>query len=257
MDYTGRIPSYIQLYVFDLDGTLVDSLADLSDSVNEILGRSGLPSIDSGTVRRFVGNGARNLLYRSFAFSAQKAGDLCPPHIADCGVLDDPDPGTVALRLDRYPGFNRLIDAVMPDYREIYWANCALKTDFYPGIREWLAKLSADGCTLAVLSNKPEKSSVRILSCLESDDLFDAILGPETTGVLKPDPEGIRILLARTGIPASRTVMIGDSPVDIETGRRAGVLVCGITGGFGDEGEIRKIGCDILIERREESLLPG
>lgn len=249
MDYTGLMPEYIRLYIFDLDGTLIDSLADLTDAVNDTLVYCGLPKLDSDVVRRGVGIGARNLLFRSFAMAAKIAGADCPPGIAATGICSDPDPLTANERSARYPGFADFVLEVLPRYREIYNENCTRKTSLYPGIRDWLEYLSSRKIKMAILSNKPELASIRILQALGVDRYFAVIAGPETIGALKPDPSGIFRIMKITGITANCTAMIGDSDIDIATGRNAGVLTCGITAGLGDDIILRAAKPDVLIER--------
>jgi len=249
MDYTCFIPDNYDLYIFDLDGTLVDSLDDLTGAVNAMLASHGLPPVGSEIVRRGVGIGSRNLLFRSFAMAARLAGSSCPAHIADTGILADPDPYTSNERADRYPAFVSLIAATMPKYHDHYMANCTGGTFFYPGIREWLEQLAARGHKMAVLTNKPDAATVEIIRTLGAERFFHKIAGPDSIGILKPDPAGIVLMMKETGIPPARTIMIGDSMVDIETGRNAGVAVCGITGGFGEDADLRAARCDVLIER--------
>lgn len=223
MDYTRAIPGRFELYIFDLDGTLIDSLADLARAVNETLTLHGFGPVDVETVRRSVGNGARNLIARCFAASAAASNRAVPE-----------------------PSF---LDAVMPGYRAAYEAHATDRTTLYPGIREWLDNLKARGKRMVVLSNKPVAASKTILRALDVERYFSLIAGPETTGTLKPDPAGITLALSSLEIAASAAVMVGDSSVDIETARNAGVASCGITGGLGDAAALRASRPDILVER--------
>jgi phosphoglycolate phosphatase len=213
MDYSRAVPDRFRLYIFDLDGTLIDSLADLAAAVNETLSLHGFDPVDVETVRRSVGNGARNLIARCFAASAA---------LSSCAV---PEPA--------------FLDAVMPGYRAAYEAHATDRTSLYPGIREWLEALLARGRRMVVLSNKPVAASKTILRALGTERYFSFIAGPETTGTLKPDPAGIKLALATLEISASDALMVGDSSVDIETARNAGIASCGITGGLGDEAALR------------------
>jgi len=228
MDYTGYIPETISLYIFDLDGTLIDSLEDLALSVNWILGKYKYSVIEREIVRHAVGNGAKNLLLQCFRASAVLAGK------------DFPEKPALSPET---------LEEALVFYREHYNANCTQHTRLYSGILEWLENLSLRGCKMAVLTNKPEFTTRQLLYRLELLDFFEVAAGPETFNVLKPDPAGIFAIQKLTGIPADRTVMIGDSGVDIQTARNAGVLACGITGGLGDDKELRASLPDILIER--------
>lgn len=142
-----------------------------------------------------------------------------------------------------------LVERTLPEYRAEYAKRCAEKTVLYPGMREWLETLKKQGAHLAVLTNKPEDLALRILKALGAAGLFTCILGPESTEKLKPDPAGVRLIMSKTGVPAERTILIGDSSVDILTARNAGVRSCGITGGIGDDEEVRELRPDYLVER--------
>jgi phosphoglycolate phosphatase len=236
MDYTGYIGADARLCVFDLDGTLVDTLEDLALSVNWILGECGLPAVSRETVKRAVGNGALTLLKRCFAESVRLSKS----------TQSGGKP---------YPGDEAVARALEP-YRAYYDAHCADHATLYPGICEWLGFLSARSCALAVLTNKPANAATLLLRALGVDRFFRVIAGPETYGVLKPDPAGLVAIMAKCDIPRSSGAacngiyMIGDSVVDILTARNAGVIACGITGGLGDDGELVASRPDILIERR-------
>jgi phosphoglycolate phosphatase len=223
MDYSRIIPDRFRLYVFDLDGTLVDSLEDLCLSVNWVLARKSYPEVDRETVRRAVGNGARNLLARTFA-SAAEAGGRDAPSGAE-------------------------LDGILAEYRARYEAHCAEHTALYPGIRDWLESLRARGLKLAVLTNKPERATRALLDALKVSGYFMAIAGPETFGATKPDPAGLKAIMRLAGAGLSETVMIGDSSVDVETARNAGVACCGITGGLGDSSAMLALRPEYVIER--------
>jgi phosphoglycolate phosphatase len=233
MDYSGIIPPTKRLYVFDLDGTLVDSLDDLAAAVNWLLLSRGFKPIDRETVRRSVGNGARNLLARCFAAS----------HAAGIGSGGT---GTVVASV---PPTGADFEAALADYRAYYEAHCAERTRLYPGMRDWLESLSRSGASLAVLTNKPAPATVALLRALDAERYFSVIAGPETFGALKPDPAGLVAIMALVGARPEETVMIGDSAVDVETARNAGVAACAISGGLGDEAALRASGPDYFIER--------
>lgn len=219
------IPDSHVLYIFDLDGTLIDSLDDLTAAVNEILGRKGCAAVSRETVRRCIGRGARNLVAKAFEFSAGR------------------------------PAEDSFIDSVLSEYREIYRENGVRGTYAYPGMSVWLEALARRGKKLAVLTNKPERESREILETLGLDRFFFSIAGPETFGAVKPDPAGVFGLMAASGLEAesredrSRAVLIGDSDVDALTARNAGIAVCAVTGGIGDEAALLALSPDWVIER--------
>ncbi|MSQ46932.1 MAG: HAD family hydrolase [Deltaproteobacteria bacterium] len=194
------MPRFTHL-IFDLDGTLADTKADLAAATNFMLAALALPTLTLTQVERFVGEGARVLVAR--ALGSQRA-DLVPR------------------------GFTL--------FMEYYLAHVLDHTEPYPGMRELLAAAHAQGLRLSVLTNKPEVPSRAILTGLGLADFFGALVGGDTLPVRKPDPQGVHDLQRRTGIDLAATLLIGDSRIDMETGRAAGVSTCGVTWGFDVEG---------------------
>lgn len=208
------------LVVFDLDGTLVDSSRDLATAVNAALTRIAPEAspIPLDVVRAFIGSGARMLVARSLA----RAG------------LPHP------------------VEDVLPVFLECY-RGCLLETTtLYPGAREALEGL--DGRTLAVLTNKPGDMSRAILHGLGVASRFARIYGGGDVPGKKPDPAGLRRLLEETGSAAAEAVMVGDSAIDVRTGRAAGVRTVGVTYGFDPE-SLAAEPPDLLIHDLRE--LPG
>ncbi len=191
-----------QLYVFDLDGTLVDSRRDLADSANELLVACGGSALTEAHVGRLVGDGAATLVARAFAAS---------------GLPQPPD--ALARFLAIYD--RRMLEHTRP----------------YAGIPDVLDALGARA-TLAVLTNKPLAATRRILAALDLAAAFDAeaVLGGDGPLPRKPAPDGLRHLAARAGTPLSSTLLIGDSSVDLRTARAAGSPICLARYGFGFEG---------------------
>jgi phosphoglycolate phosphatase len=199
-----------RLAVLDLDGTLVDSLGDLHASVNHALAAVGLPPRSLEEVRGFVGEGARRLLERS-----------------------------VGARAD-------LLDPALEAWRVHYEAHLLDRTRPYPGIE---AALRGAGRELAVLTNKPGAMARRILEGLGLAPRFRAVVGGGEAP-RKPDPGGLRALMAEAGAGPGETVLVGDSRVDVETGRAAGVRVVAVTWGLGRREELA--GADALVDRADE-----
>jgi phosphoglycolate phosphatase len=187
--------------IFDLDGTLVDTKEDLTAATNFMLSAFALPLLTIAQVERFVGEGARVLVER--ALGPQRA-DLVPRGFA--------------LFMDYYAV--HLLDHTRP----------------YVGIGKLLGTARTRGCTLSVLTNKPEVPSCSILTGLGLRDFFCAVVGGDTLPTRKPDPQGVYHLRQLTGIDLAATLLVGDSRIDMETGRAAGVTTCGVTWGFGAEG---------------------
>lgn len=222
MDYTRAISAdTFDLYIFDLDGTLVDSLADLTFAINKTLSQFNLPPLSEAQVRQGVGLGARNIVLNAFKLS---------------GTFDE-------------TSINSMVDEALPYYLEFYEANCTRTVSLYPGMMAWLEYLQTHGKKMAVLTNKGDDATKRIIQSLNGEHFFSVIAGPDYAGVLKPESGGILRIIKETGVSPTRTIMVGDSMVDFEAGRNAGISVCGITGGLGDDDALRNAGCDYLIER--------
>ena len=201
----------ISLIVYDFDGTLVDTLFDIADAVNLSLNELGLRTLSRATIRKYIGKGVERLMAQS---------------INDTGYFDLP----LAVEL----------------FRKHYSENLMNHTRFYPSGREILDHFRDK--KQAICSNKPQDFVRRILQSLESLDCFDAILGGDSLESKKPDPEGLLHLLDRFQCSPERAVVVGDSPVDIEMGKRAGVYTCVVNYGLGDPKEIASAGPDCSID---------
>jgi phosphoglycolate phosphatase len=188
-----------RLIAFDLDGTLVDSRRDLADSANQLieeLGGTPLPVVEVG---RMIGEGAAMLVRRA---------------LVAAGLHDRP--GALARFLEIYDG--RLLDTTKP----------------YAGITDAVGA-ARTVATVAVLTNKPTGATERLLDGLGLRTLFDEVVGGDGIYPRKPDPTGLMSLMARAGASAERTMLVGDSPIDHETAKRAEVRCCMACYGFGYE----------------------
>ena len=201
----------IALIVYDFDGTLVDTLADIANSVNLALAEMDLNTLHRETIRGNIGNGVANLMTRS---------------LIDSGCNDV----ATAVSLFRKHYNHHLLD----------------QTDFYPNGREVVQHFS--GKKNAILSNKPVALIEKILKALNFLQHFDSILGGDSLEVQKPDPKGLQLLISKLNCPAKQVLMIGDSSIDIETGKQAGVLTCGVTYGLGNLDVLRDSKPDYLID---------
>jgi phosphoglycolate phosphatase len=189
------------LIVFDLDGTLVDSSRDLANAVNAALKRidPAAPELALDVVRSFIGSGARNLVSRSLAH----AGVALPPNEA------------------------------LPVFLEEYTRRLTEHTRFYPGVEDTLDRLSAH--PMAVLTNKPGDMSRQILDALGAGARFFRVYGGGDLPSRKPDPDGLLRLMAEAMATPRTTVMVGDSAIDVRTGRAAGARTVGVRYGFDPE----------------------
>jgi phosphoglycolate phosphatase len=190
-----------QLLIFDLDGTLADTRADLTTGINLMRAHYGLPALDLNTVTGYIGNGVRRLVERSLQGAKVDLNE--------------------ALELDR----------------KFYGEHMLDETVLYPGVRQGLQAMSDAGHKLAVLTNKPGDPSRIILNHLEVASLFLRILGAGDLPNLKPAPDGILALMEETGIPPENTWMIGDHHTDLEAAHNAGVKSGFVTYGIGNHGE--------------------
>ncbi len=189
------------LLIFDLDGTLIDSQRDLVESVNATRLHLGKPPLAPALVASYVGNGAPVLIARSLG-----------PDASDDDVA-------------------RALEYFLAYYRD----HMLDHTGLYPGVREALDLLREAGRPMAVLTNKPVRFSEGIVDGLGLSNHFLRVYGGNSFEHKKPHPIGIETLMADAGVPVSRTVMVGDSAVDIRTARAAGVFACGVTFGFQPE----------------------
>jgi phosphoglycolate phosphatase len=189
--------------VFDLDGTLIDTAPDLADTLNLILAREGLPAIPFEKARDLIGGGAKGMIVRAL----EAEGRSCPQ-----------------------PELDRLYAAFITHYA----AHIADRSRPFPRLEATLEQLASAQHRLAVCTNKLEWLSRRLLDTLQLADRFAAICGQDTFGIQKPDPEVLRLTIARAGGEPSRAIMIGDSGTDIHTARAARVPVIAVDFGYSD-----------------------
>ena len=203
--------------VFDLDGTLLNTLDDLADGVNEALTHFGYPPRTVEEVRRFVGNGVRLLIVRALPMGEET------------------------------PNF----EEVHAYFRTYYAAHSMIKTAPYPGIIEMLTKLKENGMKIAVVSNKFD-AAVKELCKLYFGDLIDAAIGDLDPRPRKPAPDGTHAALRELGVSPEDAAFIGDSDVDILTARNAGLTPIGVLWGFRDRDCLEGAGAELLAQNADE-----
>jgi phosphoglycolate phosphatase len=211
------------LVVFDLDGTLVDTLPDIAGALNGALATRGAEPIDVAVVRSLVGEGVVNLAAKALALR--------------------PLPGTDAASLAR---------DIVATYRE----KPCVASRTYDGIPETLAGLRAAGCRLAVLTNKPGLVARMLLEALGLAARFDegAVIGDGDGFARKPDPEAVRALLGRWSVEPARMLMVGDGLPDLAVARAAGCKVAAATWGYTDRTRLEMEKPDFVVEAPGEVL---
>jgi phosphoglycolate phosphatase len=207
----------MNLVIFDLDGTLIDSSIDLANSVNATRAHLALPPIENEVVYSYVGNGAPVLIRKALG-----------PEYSEKAVED---------ALQFFLGY----------YREHMLDNTVL----YPGVREALERFRAAGIPMAVLTNKPVRFSEAIVDGLGLASHFIRVYGGNSFDFKKPHPVGVEKLMDESGARREETVMVGDSGVDVQTARNAKITACGVTWGFQPE-TFTAHPPDFLVDKPEE-----
>ena len=207
----------MDLLIFDLDGTLIDSRLDLAHSVNATRAQADRGPLPHEQIFSFVGNGAPILIRRAMG---PEAGD-------------------------------EEVERALEFFLDYYRHHALDYTVLYPGVRESLERLHLAGARLAVLTNKPVRISRRIMEGLGVSPLFFQIYGGNSFEHKKPHRIGIDTLRTEAEAPPEETWMVGDSYVDVQTARNAGVGSCGVTYGFQPE-TFREFPPDVLVDRLED-----
>jgi phosphoglycolate phosphatase len=207
--------------IFDLDGTLLDTLADIADSVNRVLADRGCPTYPVDAYRHFVGEGAARLFERALPADRRR-----PEVVAEC----------------------------LHAFREAYAGNWNVRTRPYDGVPELLDGLTARAVRMAVLSNKPDRFTRLCVEEYLSRWRFEVVFGQREGVPRKPDPTGALEIASRLGVAAERFVYLGDSATDVRTARSARMRAVGAAWGFRPAEELEAAGAEVIIERPVEFL---
>lgn len=208
--------------IFDLDGTLVDSLADLSDSVNLMLESYGFPTHEMEQYRYFVGNGSKKLMERTLPRDKAASAEF--------------------------------VEEALVKYKAIYKERLLEKTRPYNGVRELLAELKSRGIPLAVCTNKHNDAALTIVKILFAPSTFEEVLGDRPGFPKKPNPATPLEIASHLGVKPDEVAYLGDTSVDMETAVHAGFLPVGVLWGFRPEEELVKSGAKVLLKAPLELL---
>lgn len=203
--------------VFDLDGTLLDTLEDLMEAVNYALKQYGCPARTLEEIRTFVGNGVRTLMQRAV-------------------------PGG-----ESNPDFEHIISA----FREYYTSHCEVRTHAYDGVPELMQKLRESGCRMSIVSNKLDKA-VKELNASYFGSYSQTAIGEREGVRRKPAPDMVEAALAELNSSRKETVYIGDSEVDIQTAANAGLDCISVSWGFRDTDFLRRNGASVIADTPQE-----
>jgi len=208
--------------IFDLDGTLLDTLEDIAVSANSVLRSLGFETHPTAAFRTFIGSGVDVLFERAL-----------PP----------------AAAADR-----RIIDTAVERFRAAYADGWHVNSRPYAGVAALLDELCEREVALAVLTNKPHEFAGKCVAYLLGDWHFEIVLGLAAALPAKPDPQGALRIAAGLGMKPAAIIFVGDSGIDMETARAAGMSGVGVTWGFRPESELRRSGATWLIDRPEQLL---
>lgn len=205
--------------IFDLDGTLLNTLGDLRAATNHALEVRGLPPHSMEEIRQFIGNGIRLLICRAMPEGTPEAE----------------------------------IDAALDDFKAYYAAHIHDRTVPYDGIPQLLTALRKHGIKVAVLSNKIDSASQQLIEYFFPGKT-DVVFGEHVGVPRKPDPTSCRMVMQQIGVQPEQVLYVGDSGTDMQTAKNAGLYAVGVTWGFRSKEVLLKYGADVLVHRPEQIL---
>lgn len=211
---------HCQAAVFDLDGTLVDSLADLADAANAMLASYRFRTHDVGAYRYFVGDGSRKLIER--ILPKERSRDAA------------------------------FVDEAMARYKDCYAERLLHRTQLYDGIPEMLEELRRRNIPMAICTNKHQSAADAIVEALFPKNMFQEVIGDRRGLPRKPDPQKVLHIARRMGVSPASTAYFGDTAVDMDTAHNAGTLAVGVLWGFRPQQELTEHGAQILLSHPRE-----
>lgn len=214
----------LKAFIFDLDGTLIDSLADIAESINRMLDARGYPRCEQEVFKQMVGDGMEKLVERAL-----------PPNVRS----------------------EELIKICVEEYRANYDKLWNMQTRPYPGIVETLAELKGRGVKLGVISNKAHRFTVPMTEHFFGKSCFDHILGQRNEVPRKPAPDGAHEMAAFLDLKTDEMAYVGDSGIDMAFAKASGMRAIGVRWGFRSEAELRENGADVLISSASDLMALG
>ncbi|MBN1769582.1 MAG: HAD-IA family hydrolase [Prolixibacteraceae bacterium] len=206
--------------IFDLDGTLLDSIEDIAMASNKVLINNGLPGHSLDKYVEFIGNGARRIIQRAL-----------PEHLK----LDDV-----------------VVEKILDEYKTAYKENIVVKSCLFEGISELLLHLNNRKIPIAINTNKPHDQTMLIAQKLLNDFIFAVLVGQRDENQKKPDPFGALYIANHLGLKPEEILFVGDSAVDVKTAQNAGMQMVGVSWGYSKENELENAGCETIVDSVSE-----
>ncbi len=210
----------IKLCIFDLDGTVLDTVHSIAHFANYALKKNGIEPIDDKEYNHLAGRGIANLVRGMLQF--------------------------------RNCYSDALFEKVFSDYDTAYNADVSYKTRIFDGLKEVLDALKALGIRMAIVSNKPDFAAKTVVGKLYGEGYFDYVTGQTPGGILKPDPTVVLSVMEQFGATREQCLYIGDTSTDMQTGKNAGMFTVGVLWGFRGAQELLEHGADLLIQHPDE-----
>jgi len=211
-----------KLCIFDLDGTVLDTVSTIAYYVNSALENNGITPIEVKEFNYLAGRGMANLIRDSLNF--------------------------------RNTYSDELFERVLKEYNTAYNADVTYKTTIFDGLKEVLDAIKSLGIPMAIVSNKPDFATKTVVNRLYGEGYFDFVTGQTPGGVLKPDPRVVLSVMDMFGVTPNECIYVGDTSTDMQTGKNAGIFTVGVLWGFRGREELEANGADAIIEKPEELL---